>query len=290
VCLAMPDDVSYLQINSNASASIQTGAFPLGKDLCAEGGEDCCGKAAGELRGAIANLGEQAVFAALIAFGFPKKTATLVRNGLAVGAKEVKEFELPAKSFEFYKEKWSNIKFTGEGKYGDGKDVGDFFSTLGGDIAGVAKGAGKSIALGTSKATDGVVGGSVTAAKAVTKFATKNLGTIITVVVCGAGVAFAPIITLCIARLVLDAAEVAWDATNGIQEVANWARTVIKCGPSCDPKGNGDNDQYGDCAASDVAGVEGPDCLKQKNDPRCAGPNAKMANLKKDQLADLDKM
>lgn len=73
VCLAMPDDVSYLQIKSNASVSIQTGAFPLGKNLCANKDKTCCGKAAGELRGAIIGLGEQAVFAALIAFGFPKK-------------------------------------------------------------------------------------------------------------------------------------------------------------------------------------------------------------------------
>lgn len=219
-----------------------------------------------------------------------------MRNGLAVGAKEVKEFELPEKSYEFYKKNWGDLSFQGKGKYKDAKNAGEWVETLGGDVGGFFTGVGQSAAVATSKASNAAIGGTVTAAKAVTKFASENIGTIITVTVCGAGVAFAPIITLCIARLIADAVQVAWDAQNGIQDVANWARTVVSCGPSCNEEGNGGNGQYGDCAEGDMAPsttetTGGPDCLKHENDQQCVALLAKIKEkVKEDQLADLDKL
>lgn len=289
VCFAMPDEDLYLQIKGNTSASGygKAGAFPLGRNLCAGKDRDCCVGAASKLKSAIGGMTEQGCFAAMIAFGFPKRTATLIRNGLAVGKQEVEDFKLPETSFEFYTKNYGDIDFTDKsaqyGKNSEGflDSTLDIGASIGKDIWGVTKGSGQAIAATASKGTNAVVGGSVTAGKAIAKFAAKNIGTIATITVCAVGgAAFPPIITLCIAKLVMDAAEVAWDSATSIQDVVDWARTVYACSPSCDAESNGKNENFGDCDTNEQPEGPGVDCIADPNNAECAKAKQEVNKMK----------
>jgi len=212
------DDTSLVQVVNMANATHAKPGVPTIKDKCAPSyAKDCCQDQPKTVASSSQGLGTNAVISVLLAFGFPKSAAKMMRSGLEILKEEgERAVKLEGKSAENF------IDFPGVKK-----EYGDINPWKFWDYG--YKGINDLTNLVVDKGT------------VVVDFSKKNAKTIGWIALCAGGSVMLPgIVVLCIAKLALDVVETAGEVVTDGGALADAAWSWYKCSSHNDCKDDGD--------------------------------------------------